>query len=472
MKQIMISLLTCTVLVGFGQDKNAQKIAKTISEKDLRTHLSILAADSLEGRDTGESGQKRAAAYIAKYFENIGLEAPVDGQYFQEFPFYKSNWTSIYIRKKEEKLETDRFVYFSKRETVGEEYMNLVWIGSGSIGDIDITDKYVVLSNDKEAAWQDRVEEMLNQKPAGFVVMISDEELQMGLKSFRQFYSRTTTSTSLDQEGERIILVDEDMLSWMYDGRSAAALSKGETAKAIINADLLVDNPGSENVLGYLKGSEKPDELVIITAHYDHIGMNNGEIYNGADDDASGTSAVMEVAEAFTAAAKKDNGPKRSILFMCVSGEEKGLLGSQYYTDESPVFPLSSTVANLNIDMIGRRDEMHNDGDYVYLIGSDKLSQELHDLSESVNNNTLELELDYTYNDDNDPNRFYYRSDHYNFAKNNIPIIFYFNGTHADYHRSTDTIEKIDFELLKKRTQLIFYTAWELANKGERIKLD
>ncbi|WP_100611375.1 M28 family metallopeptidase [Confluentibacter lentus] len=229
----------------------------------------------------------------------------------------------------------------------------------------------------------------------------------------------------------------------------------------------------SENVLAYIKGSEKPDEVLIISAHLDHEGIKKGEIYNGADDDGSGTVAILEIAKAFKSAADKGFRPKRSILFLHVTGEELGLFGSQYYADVNPIFPLANTVANLNIDMIGRIDAKHEGNpNYLYLIGSNKLSTELHDLSEAVNQKYVNIEFDYTYNDDNDPNRFYYRSDHYNFAKNNIPVIFYFNGTHADYHKPTDTPDKIEYDLLAKRAQLIFYTAWEIANRDERIKLD
>ena len=228
----------------------------------------------------------------------------------------------------------------------------------------------------------------------------------------------------------------------------------------------------SENVVAFIEGSEKPDEIIVISAHFDHVGQTGEEIFNGADDDGSGTVAIMKIAEAFQNAAKNGNGPKRSILFLHVTGEEKGLLGSAYYV-KYPIFPLKNTVANLNIDMIGRVDEAHtNNPDFVYLIGSDKLSTELHEISEAINTKFTNLTLDYTYNDDNDPNRFYYRSDHYNFAKNNIPIIFYFNGTHEDYHRPSDTPDKINYEVLAKRTQLVFFTAWELANRNERIVVD
>jgi hypothetical protein len=225
-----------------------------------------------------------------------------------------------------------------------------------------------------------------------------------------------------------------------------------------------------ENVLGYIEGSDLKDELLIITAHYDHLGKHDSLIFNGADDDASGVSAALEIAEAFMLAKKEGYGPRRSILIMPVSGEEKGLLGSRYYTD-NPIYPLENTVANLNIDMIGRLDDWHDNGNYVYLIGSDRLSYDLHNLNEKINDDYIGIDLDYRFNDKDDPNRYYYRSDHYNFAKNDIPVIFYFNGVHEDYHKPSDTIEKIDFDKINTITRLIFLTAWEIANRDERIKL-
>ena len=226
-----------------------------------------------------------------------------------------------------------------------------------------------------------------------------------------------------------------------------------------------------ENVIGFIEGTDLKEELIIITAHYDHLGKHEDKIFNGADDDGSGTAATLEIAEAFMLAKKEGNGPRRSVLIMPVSGEEKGLLGSKYYTDH-PIYPLENTVANLNIDMIGRVDDWHENGDYVYLIGADMLSQELHDISEQTNDQYIGLDLDYTFNAEDDPNRYYYRSDHYNFAKNNIPVIFYFNGVHEDYHKVTDTVEKIDFNKIQTITRLVFLTAWELANRDERIQLN
>jgi Zn-dependent M28 family amino/carboxypeptidase len=229
----------------------------------------------------------------------------------------------------------------------------------------------------------------------------------------------------------------------------------------------------SVNVLAYIEGTDPvmKNEVVLVTAHFDHLGMRGSDIYYGADDNASGTSGVLEIAQAFAQAKSAGQGPKRSVLCMLVTGEEKGLLGSQYYT-EHPIFPLSSIVADINIDMIGRKDEHHPDSNYIYVIGSDRLSTELHEINETANKTYTKLDLDYTYNMDSDPNRFYYRSDHYNFAKNGIPAIFYFSGVHVDYHRPTDTPDKIMYDRAANIARLAFHTAWELANRKDRIKVD
>lgn len=268
-------------------------------------------------------------------------------------------------------------------------------------------------------------------------------------------------------------LAAEYLKNFYVERNIASPLGKNNYFQIISTEHLQRNLKPSENVVAFIKGAEYPDEIIVISAHYDHLGIDaEGEIFNGADDDGSGTVAVMAIAEAFQKSVEEGNGPKRSILFLHVTGEEKGLLGSKYYVN-FPIFPLKNTVVDLNIDMIGRTDAAHEKNpNYIYLIGSDKLSSELHNLSEEINNKFSKLKLDYTYNLESDPNRFYYRSDHYNFAKNNIPVIFYFNGTHENYHRISDTPDKINYELLAKRTQLVFYTAWEIANREKRIKVD
>lgn len=231
------------------------------------------------------------------------------------------------------------------------------------------------------------------------------------------------------------------------------------------------DLPDSENILAFIQGTEKPEEIVVVSAHYDHVGTKDGVVYNGADDDGSGTVAVMEIAEAFKQAAKEGKGPKRSVLFLHVTGEEHGLLGSKYYS-EHPVFDLKNTVVDLNIDMIGRSDKENEGKNYVYVIGSEMLSSELKKINVAANQATHQLELNYKYDDPKDPQRLYYRSDHYNFAKNGVPVAFFFDGIHEDYHKPTDDPEKIDYPLLQKRAQLVFATAWELANRKDRIVVD
>ncbi len=339
MKKVIIIILFFPMVL-FGQ--NNLKYAETIKVEDLEKHLIILASDSMEGRETGKKGQKKAADYIMNHFKNIGIPPYKKKSYYQKF-----------------KVKNGR---------------------------------HMCKCDD----------------------------------------------------------CDTDFLKKM--------LGKNKYIKG-------------ENVLGFIEGTDLKEELIIITAHYDHLGKHEDKIFNGADDDGSGTVAALEIAEAFMLAKKEGHGPRRSVLIMPVSGEEKGLLGSAFYAD-NPIYPLENTVANLNIDMIGRIDDWHENGDYVYLIGADMLSQELHDISEQINKEYIGLDLDYRFNAEDDPNRYYYRSDHYNFAKNNIPVIFYFNGVHEDYHKVTDTAEKIDFNKIQTITRLVFLTAWELANRDERIVVD
>lgn len=264
-----------------------------------------------------------------------------------------------------------------------------------------------------------------------------------------------------------------DFLRHFYKSHQISA-AKG-TVDYYQNMKLRVDNQyvDSQNVVAIIEGDELPEEYLVLSSHLDHLGMKEGKIYNGADDDGSGTVALLEIAAAFQKAKSEGHGPKRSIIFLHVTGEEKGLLGSKYYT-ENPLYPLEKTFTNLNVDMIGRIDPKRSNPNpnYIYLIGSDRLSQDLHQLSENVNTTYSKLELDYTFNDENDPNDFYTRSDHYNFAEKQIPVIFYFSGTHEDYHKPTDTASKINYGLLEARTKLIFYTAWEIANKEQSIQLD
>ena len=261
-----------------------------------------------------------------------------------------------------------------------------------------------------------------------------------------------------------------DYIRNYYISRSIKAPESHPNYYQIVPKEYLPDDLNdSQNIIAYIEGSEFPDEYLYISAHSDHEGVIDGEIYNGADDNGSGTAAVLEMAEAFSKAVKDGYRPKRSIVFLHVTAEEVGLHGSRYYTD-NPVFPLKNAVATLNIDMIGRVDKRHKDKEnYVYVIGSDRVSTELHFIAQKANTTFTNLELDYKFNEENDVNRYYYRSDHYNFALKGVPIIFFFNGEHEDYTKPSDTADKINYPLLAKRTKLIFATAWYLANSDERL---
>ncbi|WP_421874755.1 M28 family peptidase [Marinoscillum sp.] len=477
-----LTLLLAVVLSGFAQDKKAQKFAKTISADDLKGYLSVLASDSLEGRETGERGQKMAAAYIAGKFKEFGLEPPVEtatgNSYFQKYPLQKSTYRTAYLKKGDEKMVNfEDFVYFSRTETKGEEYVNIVYAGDETIESLkekDLAGKFIAIPQKDMSNWRKVLADLGDIETEGIVLIVEDSSSYDFVKQrFSRYLSGTRLSTKSNDSGTKVIIGNPKLATWMFN-TEYDQLEPGTASKdLILNSDLLIEDIEVENVLGFLEGTEKPEEVLVVTAHYDHIGIgSDGQVNNGADDDGSGTSTVIELAQAFSTAAKKGSKPRRSILFMTVSGEEKGLLGSEYYSN-NPIFPLENTVTNLNVDMVGRIDPDHEENpNYVYVIGADKLSSELNEISEMVNKQTVNLDLDYTYNDENDPNRYYYRSDHYNFAKKNIPIIFYFNGTHADYHKPTDTIEKIDFKTMEKRALLVYYTAWELANRENRVKLD
>ncbi len=466
------------------------KYAKTITQEDLSKHLHIIAADSMEGRNTGERGQKKAAKYITEHFKSLELLPSVPTQegksYLQDFQMLTRKWNEVSLKANGKSYEfmKDMFVLFNSYEE-DEITVPAVYAKSTEYAQLEalsIKGKAVLIQAEDWGLREiNQANTTLREKGAAAVLIIPgseqsdfDELLELNKRYLKQ---GTRGISSTEKKHEVIFFLSPNTAQGIFGENytsSETGTTLGQTVSLLATMTESV-NFISENVLGFLEGTDKKEEVLVITAHYDHIGMQGAEINNGADDDGSGTVAVLELAEAFAEAAKNGNRPRRSVLFMTVSGEEKGLLGSRYYTDIEPIFPLENTVANLNIDMIGRIGGNYrekNDPNYVYLIGSDKLSTELHQLSEEVNKKYINLQLDYKYNDENDPNRFYYRSDHYNFAKNNIPIIFYFNGVHEDYHQPTDTVDKIHFPKLEKISRLVFMTAWEIANRAERLKVD
>ncbi|MFN3999561.1 M28 family peptidase [Algoriphagus sp.] len=463
------------------------KYANTISVEDLTKHLTYLASDEMQGRDTGSETGKVAAQYLADFYKKIGLSAPVDGSYFQSVPLVSANFSKVTLQIGKSKLvENQDFVFSGDGNMAKAAKSELVFLGlvtDENLAKVDVKGKLVglwavgVRSNDL-------VTKVMDAGAAGIVIVTME-----GQANFDRIANRSKTLAGrgridFDRETDQrpIFMVSSDKMAQLFgtplETLKEAAKSSPEkiaSQKATYQVVKTKTPVDAVNVMGYLEGTDKKEEVLVISSHYDHVGVSStGEVFNGADDDGSGTVSVMEIAEAFAMAAKDGIKPRRSILFLNVTGEEKGLLGSAYYA-ESPIFPLANTVNNINIDMVGRIDyeyQKEENKDYVYVIGSEMLSSHLKVINEYNNITYTNLILDYRYDAEDDPNRFYYRSDHYNFAKHDIPVIFFFNGVHDDYHQVSDTVDKIEFPLMTKRAQLIFHTAWDLANREQRTPVD
>lgn len=482
---------------ALGQtDTTMRQFAAAIDQRELRMHLEVLASDSFMGRDTGKEGQKMAAAYLLERFKGLGVpplsRVGVEQGYYQPYELIESSKGSISLHSLRSVLNwPGELLYFSEELESDFVTDQLIGMKPGKAVTPATSPRTVVVLDARDsgeglAGMRGARAGLEAVKNAGYraALVVVREDTKELLSGF--VHAGGTSMRLLDADEEKVgstssmqvCYLTEAGLQRLVGRRGAAKLLKRRHGNALAAAisfkrdkhEALVR---AENVLAYIEGDEIKDELIVITAHYDHIGVEDGIVFNGADDDGSGTVALIEIAQAFMLAKAAGYGPKRSVLVMPVSGEERGLLGSRYYSDH-PVFPLEQTVANLNIDMIGRVDSAHADsGPYVYVIGSDRLSTELHSENELANGDSgSALELDYTFNAADDPNRFYYRSDHYNFARKGIPCIFYFSGVHEDYHRPGDDVEKIRFDLLEARARLVFSTAWRLANRAQRIRID
>lgn len=491
-----LSALMVVCLVK-AQDPVAQKYGAKITASDLKEYLSIIASDAMEGRETGKRGQKMAAAFIASHFEEIGLEAKAPEGYFQPVYLYKQVLGAATVKTASGATYKNYqdIVYSGSMDSKGEVTLPIVYVGFGRDEDyasLDVAGKAVLIRSENQKLYEIKLRAFDKGAKVIFVwnTNSQDDFEKASAKAKKNEYddglslSKTRSPSTYvgDFEVSGTVAAalmqtsTEKLMDAASDNLRKKSLKKIPTSTVTYKVSMEMKTVKTENVLGYLEGTDKKNELVIVTAHYDHIGKKDSGtgdlISNGADDDGSGTVSVMELAKQFAQAKEDGHGPRRSMLFMTFTGEEKGLLGSEYYT-EHPVFKLENTVVDLNIDMVGRRDAKHQtDANYVYVIGADKLSLDLNKLSERVNNTYTKLNFDYVYNDEHHPDRLYYRSDHWNFAKNNVPIIFYFDGIHEDYHRVTDEVDKIEFDLLAKRAQLVFYTAWEIANREGRLILN
>jgi hypothetical protein len=490
--------------------------AKSITAEDLKKHLTILASDEFEGRETGQPGNLKAAKYISKELDSYLLDNVAGSQNFmQDVNFTFSSWddTDMYVNGTRYRHLWDYLAFPSKNNDLPVlNAKEVIFMGYG-IDDPKYSDykgkkikdqtiiinsgeptkadgSYWISGTAEKSSWSDIDKKLKLAKERGAkMVLIIDEDIKKSLGENRRFllgptvelgdksktiieypnhcYISTTVAKELfGKESEKII-------------KSRAGITeKGKFKPVKLKTDFVINQKKkqsiikSQNVLGMIRGKSKPDEVVIVSAHYDHLGKKGDQIFHGADDNGSGTSTIIELAQAFAQARSNGNTPDRSVVFMLATGEEKGLLGSEYYVN-NPLLPLANTIANVNVDMVGRQDDKYKDNpNYIYVIGSDRLSTDLHKINEEVNQKYTQITLDYTYNSEDDPNKYYYRSDHYNFAEKGIPAIFYFSGVHADYHQPSDTVDKINFEKMATIGKLVFHNIWEIANRPDKIKVD
>lgn len=514
-------LLSVVFFISFNSvfsqtNTEAWKYAQSMTENDLKQVLTIIASDQMQGRETGTEGQRRAAIYISNEFKKIGLKAPAGlAGYQQKYILYRDSIVNENVSFGTRPLTaSEDFVLMTGDQLSASLNNNQVIFAGYGIDDKNYSDyegknvkgkiviilngeprsgnNYIVTGTERNSPWSSfRVNRKIDAatKRGAAAVIFTDFKMEK-LPGYLTNNNRGSTLYFPRENGGKsvpLVYALPGTLSHLFD---AAQLEKMRTAsekngplnqlKIQSKKDVKISfnkkrfSLYASNIIGFVEGSDLKDEYVFLTGHYDHLGMHNGQIYYGADDDGSGTTAVIEMAKTFQKAKNEGHGPRRTIVFMTVSGEEKGLWGSEYYS-EHPVFPLDKTTVDLNTDMIGRIDPNRKYGDstnYLYVIGNDKLSSDLDPIVKNVNDNYLKMELDYKFNDPKDPERIYYRSDHFNFAKKGVPVLFYFDGIHRDYHKPSDTVDKINFDLMLKRVQYVFLTAWEIANRDQMLKRD
>lgn len=488
----------------------------SITASELRMHLEFLSSTELGGRYTLSPSLAIAARYLASQLEGYGFHgAGPDGHFLQRFEVVSSKpdeakvSLELNLAGKPEKERFGQDFLGSADSASGEAQGELVFVGNGiSAPDLkhddyagkDTKGKIVVvvggfpsdidrsrLGDNQHGAGAARAHGavgMLVIPPQRYLNFMKDKA------ALERFSGRETVRLARETDGElpSLTLAPELAekvlgafglnLKGVYEAvnKNEPVASRQPKSSARFSVTLQQTRTAAENVVGVLEGSDPQlkNEYVTFSAHYDHLKTGpNGEIYHGADDDGSGTSAVLAIARAMSL-----DRPRRSVLVIFHAGEELGLLGSEYNTDYAPVVPLDKIVVDLNIDMIGRSkpagdkdplDEHLTDANSVYLVGANRISPELNEISEETNEQFQKLKLDYYYNDPANPERIYYRSDHWNYAKHGVPVIFYFSGTHVDYHRPTDTVDKIDFSKMTQITRLVFETGWRIANLDHHL---
>jgi hypothetical protein len=509
-----------------------QRGVDTISANQIKDYLTFIASDEMEGRDTPSRGLDTTAKFLALNLARWGLKPAGDtGSFFQRIDLRRdradNGQTKVEINGRILAAGTDYLPAGGSGDISGQ----LVFAGSGwfvkskeidSYKGVDPAGKIAVVFGIPNAPPRGVTRADFGKQGEGFMnpndyarskgvvglIYVPDFQYLANWQRNRQRimergstvvakFQTATTSSPLPS-----VVISPEIANSLFAGErqsaagifnasyssSGAALPEpflmSQTKQITISVASSTETVPTQNVVAVWEGSDPvlKNEYVALGAHYDHVGsgcpaVGSDTICNGADDDGSGTTALLSIAEAL---AKAPTQPKRSVLFVWHCGEEKGLWGSRYFT-EYPTVPLNQIVAQINIDMIGRskkpgdtnpRNRDLTGPDAVYLIGSTMMSTELGEIVNTVNKSFLNLTLDTRYDDPKDPNRFFFRSDHYNYARKGIPIIFFFDGVHEDYHRAGDTADKIDYQKMEKITRTIYMTLWEIANRQLRLKVD
>ena len=488
--------------------ESSKQYGKSITKKELEELLYVFSSDEFGGRGTPSKGQDLATDFLKKNYEDLGIQPARKNIYEHEvfLQFDEKPNVSLSINKKEFKYYYD-YIAYNNGPDVSFSDTEIIYVGYGidhknynSYDGLDVTDKvvlaiagepknrrgnYFISGGKKKSEWSTRNE--ISRKKEAAAKNGAKALILINNRLFKRYSNEHMLSDT--NKGEKRMSLASDKINentqvLLFSDKNKDYLLQKNRKFMNFSFEKNYNEFSANNIAALIKGSEFPDEYIVITAHLDHVGIQNGIVYNGADDDGSGSVGMLEIAEAFSLAIKDGFRPKRSILFLHVTAEENGLLGSEYYTDYDPIVPLSETMVCLNMDMIGRTESKRKETepeDYIYIIGSEMLSDDLHNINKKANDEHVKINLDYRYNDPTSlvfesgryiENQYYYRSDHYNFAKYDIPSIFFFSGVHEDYHMPTDTADKILYDIYEKRIKLIFHTAWDLANADKRIELN
>lgn len=499
----------------------------TITAAQLKSYLYFIASDEMEGRDTPSRGLDTTAKFIAMNLERWGFKpAGDDGSFFQRIALRRDQLDGAHSTAE---INGQKFTFgddFLPTAVGGTLNGPLVYAGNGwvveskkidSYQGVDVKGKIVVIAGQgfpKGITRADLAGTMgvnwssptvyAQQHGAKGILQIPDATMTQNWEQQRQRVMQPARAfpEKFQTQGNNppvpTITMSAKMANALFEGEkfdAATLITRGQNGEPVppfdlnssknVNITVAVrpDHPTTQNVVAVWEGGDAvlKNEYVALGAHYDHIGIcapgTADPICNGADDDGSGTTALLSMAEAISHAKQR---PKRSVLFVWHCGEEKGLWGSRYFTDY-PTIPLDHIVTQLNIDMIGRskkegdtnpRNKDLSGPNQIYVIGSTMMSTELGNLSQRVNKSFLNLQYDLRYDDPADTNRFFFRSDHYNYAQKGIPIIFFFDGVHEDYHRPGDEAQKIDYVKMEKVARTIYMTLWEVANLRVRPKVD